>query len=112
MRDDQDSCVMRLFTAQEQRLPADDFVPQFIRRLDREQRNRRIYIALAVVVGVVLTAWVAPWITQTLSIMIDLTSVGVDAVVAVLQWPLAWLVAAALLLALMPILYLWRTSRW
>jgi hypothetical protein len=112
MRDDQDPTIGRLFAQHDRNLPPDDFVPKVVRRIEEQQRVRRVYRILAVTACLVLGALGAPWIVQITSMLIELTAMGVSSIGPLLCVPLTWLVVGATAVGCSPVIYLWRTGRW
>jgi hypothetical protein len=108
---DQDPVILRLFAAQDQSQPSDDFMLKLARRIDERQRARRIYSVLAVIACLVLSTLSAPWVVQITSTLIELTAVRISNIGPLLYEPLTWLVVGAAA-GCSPVIYLWRTGRW
>jgi hypothetical protein len=112
MRDDQDPMILRLFARQDQSRPSDDFMLKLAKRIDEQQRARRVYWSLAIIACLLLSALGAPWIAQTTSALIELTAVGISSIGPLLYVPLTWIVLSAVVAGCSPVIYLWRTGRW
>ena len=112
MSDHQDPLISRLFAEQEQSLPADDFMLQLCKRLDKRQRELRFYRVLAIAACLVLSALSAPWVANIASTLIDLTAAGIRTTGPIFYASLTWLVVGATAAGCSPVVYLWRTGRW
>lgn len=112
MRDDQDPIIGRLFAEQDPGLPPDDFMLRLGKRLDEQERARRVYRVLAIIACLALSALSAPWVAQiTSATLIGITEVG-NTMGTLLYLPLTWLVVGATAAGCSPVIYLWRTGRW
>lgn len=112
MHDNRDPIISRLFAEQDQSLSSDDFVLKLGERIDKQQRKRRVYRAVAIVACLVLSTLCAPWIAQITSTLIELMAVSFSTVGALLYVRLTWLVIVATAAGCSPVIYLWRTDRW
>lgn len=112
MREPQDLVIRRLFTEQDENLPADDFMLKLGRRMDRQKRARHVHRVLALIACLVLSGLSAPWVAQGTSTLIELTAVGIRAIGPLLYHPLTLLIVGATAAGCSPIIYLWRTDRW
>ncbi len=111
MRTDQDPFLAQLFAQHDQDSLDDDCLRRFIDRLDREKRKQRIYIAAASIAIALLATTMAPWISQSMSVITDvLTAMSMVSLGPLPR--LGWLVGGAFAIAVLPVLYLWRTARW
>jgi uncharacterized membrane protein len=108
MRDEQDALLTRLFAEQEQTLSTTDFTAQLLARLERENRRQRAYSIASVIAILVLGAAMAPWITQVASVFVELMAAATDVGASVLNSPVTWVAAGALVLAFLPFVYVWR----
>jgi hypothetical protein len=50
----------------------------------------------------------APWITQVASVFVELMAAATDVGASVLNSPVTWVAAGALVLAFLPFVYVWR----
>jgi hypothetical protein len=112
MSDEKDPVIWRLFAEQDQRLPSEDFMFRLGRRIDAQQRARRVRGAVAIIACLLLSALIAPWIAQLTAVLIGLAAATVSASGPLLSRPLIWLVVGATLAGCSPVIYLWRTGRW
>lgn len=111
MRDNQDPTILRLFAAQDQSLPSDDFMRRMAQRIDERQRLQRLYSVLAIIGCLVLSTLSAPWVAQITSTLIEFTAENISNIGVLLYKPLTWLVVGGLA-GCSPVIYLWRTGRW
>jgi hypothetical protein len=112
MRDTQDLVLRRLFAEQDENLPADDFMLKLGRRMDRQKRTSRLYRVLTNLAFLLLSALGAPWVAQGTSNLIEFTATGLRAMGPLLYHPLTLFIAGATAIGCLPVIYLWRTSRW
>ena len=106
-----DPFVTRLFEANQRELAAKNFPAQVLARLEHAQRVR-CAVAIAVLLAATgIVALVAPWIAPTLSAFDAASTMALGTTGALTGKPLSWILAVAILLACLPVLYVWRLWR-
>ncbi len=108
---DHDPHLTRLFANQNEALPANDFLPQLVARLEREQRRQRVVMVVSVIAILTLAAMLAPWIAPIAASVDGLVALILSTLSAFLASPVVLLVLGALALAFLPPIVIWRYWR-
>lgn len=111
MRDNHDPVLARLFAEQASSLSADGFITQLVLRVEREQQKHRFLLVVLVVSLLAAAALLMPWVMQVSAAIGSLATDFSEAFGSLLHSPLAWLVAGALAIGMLPVVYVWRAWR-
>jgi len=112
MVDDRDPLLTRLFAEQSPPASGSEFLARVDALIERDLRRARIYRIAMVAAAIVVASLLAPFIAQVCALGIGSVVVGLSATRALLNSPIAWLVACSIFGSLVPGLYLGVSRRW